>query len=97
MLLYTTCCLLFFLLSPQDLENFIVKVRDSGVVIVALGSVMSSYQTQEYLEEMSNTFAHLPQWIIWKCKHSLYHKDVNLVAIWLPQTELLCKDLLSPP
>ncbi|XP_068846514.1 UDP-glucuronosyltransferase 3A1-like isoform X3 [Capricornis sumatraensis] len=79
---------------PQELENFIAKFGDSGFVLVALGSIVSRYQSQEILKEMHAAFARLPQGVIWKCKPSHWPKDVKLAANikimdWLPQNDLL--------
>ncbi|XP_043345173.1 UDP-glucuronosyltransferase 3A1-like isoform X1 [Cervus canadensis] len=79
---------------PFELENFIAKFGDSGFVLVALGSIVSRYQSQEILKEMSAAFAHLPQGVVWKCKPSHWPKDVKLAANvkitdWLPQNDLL--------
>ncbi|XP_019306197.2 UDP-glucuronosyltransferase 3A2-like isoform X2 [Panthera pardus] len=51
---------------PQEFENFISKFGDSGFVLVALGSIVSTYQSQEVLMEMNSAFAHLSQGVIWK-------------------------------
>ncbi|MXQ95373.1 hypothetical protein E5288_WYG013189 [Bos mutus] len=79
---------------PQELENFIAKFGDSGFVLVALGSIVSRYQSQEILKEMNAAFARLPQGVIWKCKPSHWPRDVKLAANvkimdWLPQNDLL--------
>ncbi|XP_062067694.1 UDP-glucuronosyltransferase 3A2 [Lepus europaeus] len=79
---------------PQDLENFIAKYGDSGFVLVALGSMVSTYQTWEVLQEMNSAFAQLSQGVIWKCKHSHWTKGVKLaenvkIMDWLPQNDLL--------
>ncbi|XP_058536208.1 UDP-glucuronosyltransferase 3A1 isoform X2 [Ochotona princeps] len=79
---------------PQDLENFIAKFGDSGFILVALGSMVSTYETQEILKEMNSAFAQLSQGVIWKCKHSHWNKDVKWapnvkVMDWLPQSDLL--------
>lgn len=85
-----------FVLSLQDLENFIAKFGETGFVLVIFGSVVSKYQTQEDLKEMNMAFARLSQGVIWKCKHSLWPKDVKLasnvkIMDWLPQNDLLGK------
>ncbi|XP_039104203.1 UDP-glucuronosyltransferase 3A2-like isoform X2 [Hyaena hyaena] len=79
---------------PQEFENFISKFGDSGFVLVALGSMVSTYQSQEVLMEMNSAFAHLSQGVIWKCQASKWPKDVKLAANvkivdWLPQNDLL--------
>ncbi|XP_047586123.1 UDP-glucuronosyltransferase 3A2-like isoform X2 [Lutra lutra] len=79
---------------PQEFENFIAKFGDSGFVLVALGSFVSIYQSQEVLREMNSAFAHLSQGVIWKCNSSHWSKDVKLSANvkimdWLPQNDLL--------
>ncbi|KAB0369718.1 hypothetical protein FD755_018711 [Muntiacus reevesi] len=79
---------------PQELENFIAKFGDSGFVLVALGSIVSRYQSPEIIKEMNAAFARLPQGVIWKCKPSHWPKDVKLAANvkimdWLPQNDLL--------
>ncbi|XP_045296319.1 UDP-glucuronosyltransferase 3A2-like isoform X2 [Leopardus geoffroyi] len=51
---------------PQEFENFISKFGDSGFVLVALGSIVSNYQSQEVLMEMNSAFANLSQGVIWK-------------------------------
>ncbi|XP_008051550.1 UDP-glucuronosyltransferase 3A2-like isoform X2 [Carlito syrichta] len=78
----------------QDLEDFIAKFGDSGFVLVALGSMVSLYQTQKILKEMNSAFAHLPQGVVWNCQHSHWPNDVNLsanvkIVDWLPQSDLL--------
>ncbi|XP_047722903.1 UDP-glucuronosyltransferase 3A1-like isoform X4 [Prionailurus viverrinus] len=79
---------------PQEFENFIAKFGDSGFVLVALGSMVSTFQSQELLREMNSAFAHLSQGVIWKYKPSHWPKDVKLAANvkivgWLPQNDLL--------
>ncbi|XP_022349267.1 UDP-glucuronosyltransferase 3A2-like isoform X4 [Enhydra lutris kenyoni] len=78
----------------QEFENFIAKFGDSGFVLVALGSIVSIYQSQEVLREMNSAFAHLSQGVIWKCNPSHWPKDIKLAANvkimdWLPQNDLL--------
>ncbi|KAM6224375.1 UDP-glucuronosyltransferase 3A1 [Rhynchocyon petersi] len=79
---------------PQDLENFIAKFGDSGFILVALGSMLSTYQTEQMVGEMNSAFAHLPQGVIWRYKRSQWPKGVQLAANvkivdWLPQSDLL--------
>ena len=89
--------LVSFLTSLQEFENFIAKFRDSGFVLVALGSMVNLYQSREVLREMNGAFAHLSQGVIWKYNPSHWPKDVKLAANvkivdWLPQNDLLGKD-----
>ncbi|KAF5912141.1 hypothetical protein HPG69_003416 [Diceros bicornis minor] len=84
-------------LLKKEFENFIDKFGDSGFVLVALGSMVSSYSSQELLKEMNSAFAHLPQEVIWRYKASHWPKDIKLAANvkivdWLPQSDLLSKD-----
>ena len=89
--------ILSFLTSLQEFENFISKFGDSGFVLVAMGSMVGTYQSEEVLMEMNSAFAHLSQGVIWKYKPSHWPKDVKLAANvkivdWLPQNDLLGKD-----
>ncbi|XP_052515230.1 UDP-glucuronosyltransferase 3A1-like [Budorcas taxicolor] len=88
------CCARLTTVDGLELENFIAKFGDSGFVLVALGSIVSRYQSQEILKEMHAAFARLPQGVIWKCNPSHWPKDVKLAANvkimdWLPQNDLL--------
>ncbi|XP_045643205.1 UDP-glucuronosyltransferase 3A1-like isoform X1 [Ursus americanus] len=79
---------------PQEFENFITKFGDSGFVLVALGSMVSAFQTQELLREMNSAFAHLSQGVIWRYKPSHWPEDIRLsanvkIVDWLPQSDLL--------
>ncbi|ELW53492.1 UDP-glucuronosyltransferase 3A2 [Tupaia chinensis] len=79
---------------PQDLEKFITRFGDSGFVLVALGSMVSTYETHKVLKEMNGAFARLPQGVIWRCGRSHWPKDIELAANvkvveWLPQNDLL--------
>ena len=90
--------LLSYLTSFQEFENFIAKFGDSGFVLVALGSMVNKYQSQEVLREMNSAFAHLSQGVIWKYNPSHWPKDIKLatnvkIVDWLPQNDLLGKDL----
>ncbi|XP_035147575.2 UDP-glucuronosyltransferase 3A1 isoform X1 [Callithrix jacchus] len=79
---------------PQDLENFIANFGDAGFVLVAFGSTLDIYESQEVLKNMHSAFAQLPQGVIWKCQSSRWPKDVHLatnvkIMDWLPQSDLL--------
>uniref|UniRef100_A0A673TGJ8 glucuronosyltransferase n=1 Tax=Suricata suricatta TaxID=37032 RepID=A0A673TGJ8_SURSU len=83
-----------YLTSFQEFENFIAKFGDSGFVLVALGSMVSTFQTKDLLKEMNSAFARLSQGVIWKYKASYWPKDVKLapnvkIVDWLPQNDLL--------
>ncbi|XP_028623361.1 LOW QUALITY PROTEIN: UDP-glucuronosyltransferase 3A2-like [Grammomys surdaster] len=91
---YGSICFIYNHPVVLDLENFISQFGDSGFVLVALGSIVSVYQTKEVIKEMNSAFGHLPQGVLWTCKDSLWPKDVRLAPNvktmdWLPQTDLL--------
>ncbi|XP_078221729.1 UDP-glucuronosyltransferase 3A1 isoform X2 [Callithrix jacchus] len=78
----------------KDLENFIANFGDAGFVLVAFGSTLDIYESQEVLKNMHSAFAQLPQGVIWKCQSSRWPKDVHLatnvkIMDWLPQSDLL--------
>ncbi|XP_048224462.1 UDP-glucuronosyltransferase 3A1 isoform X2 [Perognathus longimembris pacificus] len=79
---------------PQELEDFIAKFEKSGFVLVSLGSILSSFQSQTLLEEMNNGFSLLPQGVIWSFQSSLWPKELKLatnvkIMDWIPQNDLL--------
>ncbi|XP_054544219.1 UDP-glucuronosyltransferase 3A2-like isoform X1 [Talpa occidentalis] len=79
---------------PREFENFITKYNDSGFILVAFGSVVDNYLSQEFLMEMNTALAGLHQGVIWKCKNCDWPKDIKLAANvkivdWLPQNDLL--------
>ncbi|KAK2117739.1 UDP-glucuronosyltransferase 3A1 [Saguinus oedipus] len=81
-------------MEEHDLENFIANFGDAGFVLVAFGSTLDTYESQEVLKNMHSAFAHLPQGVIWKCQSSRWPKDVHLatnvkIMDWLPQSDLL--------
>lgn len=90
--------LLSLLPSLQEFEDFIAKFGDSsGFVLVALGSMVSIFQSQEVLKEMNNAFALLSQRVIWKCNPSLWPKGIKLaikLASSLPRAAQVCFSLL---
>ncbi|KAJ8248845.1 hypothetical protein GJAV_G00228360 [Gymnothorax javanicus] len=75
---------------PQDLEEFVQSSGEHGVVIMSLGTLVSSLP-HDIAEEIAAAFAELPQKIIWKHtgeKPKNLGKNTLLVE-WMPQNDLL--------
>ena len=52
---------------PNELDQFMQKAGDEGVIVVAFGSVLGKIE-EASLQMMVNAFSKLPQKIIWKLK-----------------------------
>ncbi|XP_056402536.1 UDP-glucuronosyltransferase 3A1-like isoform X2 [Hyla sarda] len=78
----------------QELEDFIAESGDSGFIVVTLGSMISSLPLVEFLKEMNDGFAKIPQKVIWRYKRSEWPKEVNVahnvrLMDWVSQNDLL--------
>ncbi|XP_066458532.1 UDP-glucuronosyltransferase 3A1-like isoform X2 [Eleutherodactylus coqui] len=75
----------------QELEDFISTSRDFGFIVVMLGSITLPVN---FLKELNDGFAKMPQKIIWR--YDMSHWPQGLVIApnvklmdWLPQNDLL--------
>ncbi|XP_069819168.1 UDP-glucuronosyltransferase 3A1-like isoform X2 [Dendropsophus ebraccatus] len=78
----------------QELEDFIAESGDSGFIVVTLGSMISSLPLVEFLKEMNDGFAKIPQKVIWRYKRSEWPQGVNVahnvrLMDWVSQNDLL--------
>ncbi|KAM4808359.1 UDP-glucuronosyltransferase 3A1-like [Rhinophrynus dorsalis] len=78
----------------QELENFISQSGDTGFIVVALGSMISSYPLKELVKEMNDAFKQIPQHVIWRYQGSEWPKDLELapnvkIMDWISQNDLL--------
>ncbi|KAH8292129.1 hypothetical protein KR054_006006, partial [Drosophila jambulina] len=77
---------------PQDLEDFIQGAGEQGVIYFSLGSnVKSKDLPAERRELILNTFASLPQRVLWKFEDDqLPGKPPNVfISKWFPQPDIL--------
>nr|DBA23666.1 TPA: hypothetical protein GDO54_014558 [Pyxicephalus adspersus] len=78
----------------QELEDFISESGDTGFIVVTLGSMLSSVPLEEFLKEMNNGFAKIPQKVIWRYHKSKWPQEVEIppnvkIMDWLSQNDLL--------
>lgn len=74
----------------QPLKTFIEE-EPQGVILFSLGSIISLESlSSEKLNALKNTFAKIPQRIIWSINGSLDGFSKNVwTGNWLPQKEIL--------
>ncbi|NP_001005027.3 UDP glycosyltransferase 3 family, polypeptide A2 precursor [Xenopus tropicalis] len=78
----------------QELEDFISQSGEHGFIIVAFGSMVSSSPFTEFVKEMNDGFAKIPQKVIWRYRISEWPKEVQLapnvkIMDWISQNDLL--------
>uniref|UniRef100_A0A6I8QA73 UDP-glucuronosyltransferase n=1 Tax=Xenopus tropicalis TaxID=8364 RepID=A0A6I8QA73_XENTR len=78
----------------QELEHFISQSGEHGFIIVAFGSMMASSPYTEFVKEMNDGFAKIPQKVIWRYRISEWPKELQLapnvkIMDWIPQNDLL--------
>ncbi|KAM4809753.1 UDP-glucuronosyltransferase 3A1 [Rhinophrynus dorsalis] len=78
----------------QELEDFISQSGDAGFIVVTLGSMISSCPLKEFVKEMNNGFAKIPQKVIWRYQRSEWPNDLELapnvkIMDWISQNDLL--------
>ncbi|XP_066458537.1 UDP-glucuronosyltransferase 3A1-like isoform X2 [Eleutherodactylus coqui] len=77
-----------------ELEDFIAESGESGFIVVTLGSMISSLPVEEFLKEMNDGFAKMPQKVIWRYDRSDWPEELNVahnvrLVDWLSQNDLL--------
>ncbi|KAM6970011.1 UDP glucuronosyltransferase 5 family, polypeptide G2 [Aplochiton taeniatus] len=75
---------------PAELEAFMESSREHGVVVMSLGTLISSLPG-EVTEALASAFARLPQKVVWKFRGQRPASLGNntLLLDWLPQNDLL--------
>ncbi|ALC45679.1 Ugt86De, partial [Drosophila busckii] len=77
---------------PQHMEQFIAGAGEAGVIYFSLGSNIKSKDLPPARRELIlNTFASLPQRVLWKFEDDqLPNKPANvLISKWFPQPDIL--------
>ncbi|CAB1420912.1 unnamed protein product [Pleuronectes platessa] len=68
---------------PQHLEDFVQSSGEHGVIIMSLGTFISTLP-QDLADEIATAFAKLPQKVIWRLQWFSYHTvDVMLLSLEL--------------
>ncbi|XP_035012835.1 UDP-glucuronosyltransferase 2B15-like [Hippoglossus stenolepis] len=75
---------------PQHLEDFVQSSGEHGVIIMSLGTFISTLP-QDLADEIAAAFAKLPQKVIWRYKGDRPATLGNntLLVDWMPQNDLL--------
>ncbi|XP_052317329.1 UDP-glucuronosyltransferase 2A1-like [Oncorhynchus keta] len=75
---------------PQDMEDFVQKSGDHGVIMMSLGTLVGQLP-EDIAEDIAAAFAKLPQRIVWRHtgKRPTSVGNNTLLVDWLPQNDLL--------
>uniref|UniRef100_F6UVN6 UDP-glucuronosyltransferase n=1 Tax=Xenopus tropicalis TaxID=8364 RepID=F6UVN6_XENTR len=78
----------------QELEHFISQSGEHGFILVTFGSMIPSNPLTEFVKEMNEGFAKIPQKVIWRYRITEWPKELQLapnvkIMNWISQNDLL--------